>query len=348
MQTLWFILVAFMLTVYVVLDGFDLGAGITHLLVAKTEDERRSILRAIGPFWDGNEVWLIAAGGTIFFAFPLLYASSFSGFYLSLHLVLWLLIFRAIGIEFRAHVDVPVWREFFDGLFFFGSALLAIVLGVALGNVIRGVPLGEDGYFFLPLWSDLKPGPNPGILDWYTVMAGLIAFIALATHGAIYVALKTEGDLSRRSRSVGMALFPVLVVLSVAGLIATIRVRPEVLNNYRAHPVGFVIPIIVVASLGYLLYSLRARQDFRAFMASSCYLAGMLGGAAFALYPTLLPASTNPARSLTIHNSAAGPYSLSGGLIWWGAGMALAIGYFVFVYRMFRGKVSIGNGAHGY
>src|ERR671936_182081 len=161
MPTLWFILVAFMLTMYVLLDGFDLGAGVIHLAAAKTDAERRTIIRAIGPVWDGNEVWLIAAGGTLFFAFPLLYASCFSGFYLPLNMVLWLLILRGVGIEFRMHLDNQVWRDFFDGLFSIGSLLLAIFFGAALGNVIRGVPFRPDHYFFEPLWTNFRPGPDP-------------------------------------------------------------------------------------------------------------------------------------------------------------------------------------------
>src|SRR3984893_1955395 len=162
MGTIWFCLVAFMITMYVLLDGFDLGAGAIHLLVAKTDEERRMVLRSIGPVWDGNEVWLVAGGGTLYFAFPLLYASAFSGFYLPLMIVLWLLILRGLGIELRAHVDLLVWHEFFDGCFAFSSALLAIFFGAALANVIRGVPIGDDNFFFLPLWTNWRVGPNPG------------------------------------------------------------------------------------------------------------------------------------------------------------------------------------------
>src|ERR1051326_5976250 len=157
MPTLWVILVAFMLTMYVLLDGFDLGAGIIHLIAARTDEERRFILLAIGPVWDGNEVWLIAAGGTLFFTFPLLYATSFSGFYLPLIIVLWLLMLRGISIELCSHISNPVWSSFWDGLFFLGSALLTIFYGAAMANVIRGVSLDKNGNFFLPLWTDFSP-----------------------------------------------------------------------------------------------------------------------------------------------------------------------------------------------
>src|SRR3954470_361827 len=165
METFWFIAVAFMITMYVLLDGFDLGAGAIHPFVAKNDDKRRLILRAIGPVWDGNEVWIIAAGGTLFFSFPLLYASSFSGFYLPLIMGLWLLMLRGISIELRSRVDNLVWLTFWDGLFFLGSALLAIFYGAAMANVIRGVPLDSNHFFFEALWTDFNPfSSNPGIL----------------------------------------------------------------------------------------------------------------------------------------------------------------------------------------
>jgi cytochrome d ubiquinol oxidase subunit II len=187
METFWFIIVAVMLTAYVVLDGFDLGTGVIYLAVAKNGVERRLLLRAIGPVWDGNEVWLLSAGGTLYFAFPLLYASSFSGFYLPLMMVLWLLMLRAIGIEFRTHIEHPVWQGFYDVVFSVSSGLLAIFFGAALGNVIRGVPLNAEGYFFEPLWTNFRAGSYPGILDWYTVFTGVIALVTLTVHGALYV-----------------------------------------------------------------------------------------------------------------------------------------------------------------
>ena len=217
MGTLWFWIVAVMLVAYVVLDGFDIGAGIVYLFVARSEEERQQAMRSIGPFWDGNEVWLLAAGGTLFFAFPLLYASAFSGFYLPLMIVLWLLILRAISVELRGHSGEPLWRAFFDALFTFSSSLLAIFYGAALANVIRGVPIGADNYFFLPLWTNWKPGPHPGILDWYTVTGGVLALVALAVHGALYLALKTEGELEQRARAFALKAWAVLLALTAGG-----------------------------------------------------------------------------------------------------------------------------------
>jgi len=348
MQTLWFILVAVMLAAYVVLDGFDIGVGIVHLLAGRTNHERRLILRSIGPVWDGNEVWLLAAGGTLYFAFPLLYASSFSGFYLPLIMVLWLLMLRAVSLEFRAHLHEAVWQTFFDGVFFLSSALLAIFYGAALGNVIRGVPLGKDGYFFEALWTNWRVGAHPGILDWYTVIAGVVALVALANHGAIYLAIKTEGELQQRVSRIALWAWPLLLLLTLVSLVETIRIRPQLDDNYYAHPAALVIPILVFASMALMLHSLLLGKFKSAFACSTVYIGGMLVGAAFGLYPNVLPASTDPSYSLTIYNTAAASYGLSIGLIWWCVGVVFALGYFVFIYRMFRGKVRLDAGEEGY
>ena len=265
METFWFVAVALMLTVYVVLDGFDLGAGIIHHVAAKTEAERRGILRAIGPVWDGNEVWLIGAAGTLFFSFPVLYAASFSGFYLPLMMVLWLLMLRALGIELLGHVDDPLWRRFWDFTFAGSSAALAMFLGAALGNVIRGVPLGAERVFFEPLWTDFLPIGRTGILDWYTVLTGIVAFAALAVHGANYIALKTEGSVQMRARQVGQRAgwgFTVLVAIS---LVATLQVRPDMIGNYRARAWGWLIPLMVVGGLAGMHHARLRQRDLAAF-----------------------------------------------------------------------------------
>jgi cytochrome bd ubiquinol oxidase subunit II len=338
MAGLWFWIVAAMLTAYVVLDGFDLGAGAIYLIAAKTDEERRRVLRAIGPVWDGNEVWLIAAGGTLYFAFPKLYASSFSGFYLPLMMVLWLLILRGISIEFRIHIETEVWKNFFDVVFSVSSILLIVFFGVAFGNVVRGVPLDATGYFFEPLWTNFKLGPKPGILDWYTVLIGVVALVTLTAHGSYYVALKTDEDLGRRARGFALLCWPLQFFLSVITLIATYFIRPEIMANYDNHKIGMLIPILVVASLGVMVWAGPSGKEKLAFVASSTYIAAMLAGAAFALYPVVLPARESK-FDLTISNTAAGIHGLSVGLVWWTFAAVLAIGYFVFMYRMFRGKV---------
>jgi cytochrome d ubiquinol oxidase subunit II len=341
LETIWFILLALMVIAYVVLDGFDLGAGIIQQMVATNYDDRKLILRAIGPVWDGNEVWLIAAGGSIYFAFPLLYASSFSGFYLPLMIVLWLLMLRGIGLELRSHVNHPLWWSLFDSVFSISSLLLAIFFGAALGNVIRGVPLGPDHFFFEALWTNFRVGPNPGILDWYTITIGMLALATLTVHGAHYIALKTEGDLAVRARRAAALGWWPLVVLTVISAIATVYVRPQVTENFRFYLWGWLIPITVAGSLVVMYLYRHNGRDKAAFFSSTAYIIAMLGGAAFAMYPYLLPATTDPAHSLTIYNAKTGPYSLRVGLIWWLTGIALAIGYFAFLYWSFRGKVTL-------
>jgi cytochrome bd ubiquinol oxidase subunit II len=342
METLWFVLVAFMLVAYAALDGFDIGVGIIHHFVARDEDERSLTLRSIGPVWDGNEVWLIAAGGALFFAFPRLYASSFSGFYLPLMIVLWLLMLRGMGVELRSHIADPLWRSFFDFIFSFASLLLAVFYGAAVGNVVRGAPLGRDGYFFEALWTNFRVGRDPGILDWYTALIGLLSFVTLTVHGANYLLVKTEGGVQERARRLARKAWSALVLLTALSLIATLYVRPQALDNFRLHAWGWIIPVAVACALVAMRYFYAVRRDVAAFLSSVVYIAAMLGGAAFAMHPYLLPATTDPSYGLTIYNSQTGAYSLSVGLVWWLSGVAPAIGYFAFLYRSFRGKVRLG------
>ena len=341
MGFIWFWLVAVMIVGYVVLDGFDLGVGVLHLFLVRTEAERRATLRSIGPVWDGNEVWLLAGGGTLYFAFPSLYASAFSGFYLPLMIVLWLLILRGVSLELRNHIEVGVWRSLLDGLFGISSVLLTIFFGAALANVLRGVPLQADGYFFLPLWTNWKPGVHPGILDWYTVIGGLVALVALTMHGALWIAIKTSSDLCRRAHRIVTPLWSILLVLTAVSLLATMNVRPQSLDNYNLHPITFVIPVGVVGSLAGVWIFNRKLQAVSAFLCSSLYLFFMLAGACWGLYPTLLPASTGADRDITLSRALSGPHTLAVGLVWWTFGMTLAVGYFVFVYSRFKGKVDL-------
>jgi cytochrome d ubiquinol oxidase subunit II len=341
MEIVWYCLVAVMLTGYVVLDGFDLGAGIIHFSVARSEPERRQVIRSIGPVWDGNEVWLIAAGGTLYFAFPSLYASSFSGFYLPLMIVLWLLILRGISIEFRSHIDSPVWRPFWDVGFMVSSGLLAIFFGAALGNVIRGVPLDPSGSFFLPLWTDFGVTGQVGILDWYTVQVGILAFVALTLHGALWIAMKTEGEPHRHARRVARASWVGVVLMTTLVTIFTVGIQPKVWANLASYPWGFIFPAIALVGLvGVLIYE-RTGDDVRAFLSSCLYLVGMLTSAAFGIFPYVLPSNTYPNLGLTIYNTAAGAYGLTVGLIWWVPGMILVLAYFTFIYRHFAGKVKL-------
>ena len=340
METFWFVVVTLMLAIYVVLDGFDFGTGIIYLFVTKTEPERRMALGAIGPVWNANEVWLIAGGGLLFFAFPRAYAAGFSGFYLALIIVLWLFIFRGLALELRGHVDHVVWQRFWDLAFSVTSLLLAIVFGAALGNLIRGVPLNADGYFFVALWTDFAPGPQPGILDWYTVLMAVTSVAILTMHGANYLAMKTEGELAERAGRIGEREAWVVVGLTVAAIVSIPFVQPGLRQNYDAHPIGYVLPVMAILSLVGVLYFRRARRDGPAFAASSVVILGLLGSAAWGLFPNLLIATTNPAQSLTIYNAAASPYGLQVGLLWFLPGFGLALAYTVMAHRAFWGKVN--------
>ena len=343
METFWYIAIVFMIIMYVVLDGFDLGTGILYLKAAKTDEERRTLLNAIGPVWDGNEVWLIAAGGTLFFAFPLMYASSFSGFYLPLTIVLWLLIGRALGIELRRHIDNPLWKAFWDTSLSWCSILLVIFFGAALGNIVRGVPIYYEGYFFEPLWTTFTVVPDAGILDWFTVLMALVAVFTLIVHGANYSAMKTENELQIRSRNISKNANWAALILSLAGLIAITIIKPEVWANYSKNTWGYLFPILGFLGMTGMIYFRIKNSDLKAFLSSSLFIAGMLASTAFGIYPVLLPSSIKPEYSLTIYNSKAGDYGLGVGLIWWITGMVFVIGYFVYTFWMFRGKVKIGE-----
>ena len=339
MTTLWFSLVAITIAGYVLLDGFDLGAGIVQLFVAREEDDKTQVLKSIGPVWEGNEVWLVAAGGTLFFAFPALYASAFSGFYLALMIVLWLLILRGIAIEFRHQFDGPLWQRLWSAIFGGASAVLAAVFGIALGNVVRGVPLDSQGYFFLPLWTDFRLGAQPGIIDWYTLLVGMASFLALAVHGSLWVVLKTAGDLQERSRSFGTKCWVGLVAITLLISAVSFSIQPNLGRQFRSHPWGVIFPVAAGAGMvGARVLSSR-RKDMRAFLASGLYLVGMLTSAAFGVFPNVLPSNTTPDLSLTIFNAATSKYGLAIGLWWFIPGMILATAYSVVVHRYFAGKV---------
>jgi len=338
-QIVWFCLVAIMIAGYVVLDGFDLGAGIIHLIVARNESERQQVLRSIGPVWDGNEVWLLAGGGTLYFAFPALYSAAFSGFYLALMIVLWLLILRGISIELRSHIDSALWKPFWDFIFGAASALLALLYGAALGNVVRGVPLDANGFFFLPLWTNLMPGRDAGLVDWYTLLVGAAAFAALTMHGCHWVILKTAGDLQGRSRTLAAKVWWAVLALTSILTLASFGLQSHLSAEFAAHPWGYVFPLLALLGLfGVRVYHSRGKE-LSAFLASCLYLVGMLTSAAFGVFPYVLPSNVSPEAGLTVDNASAAPYGLQIGLAWFIPGMLLATIYSVFVYRKLAGKV---------
>jgi cytochrome d ubiquinol oxidase subunit II len=326
MATVFFIVLAFMITTYVVLDGFDLGVGALHRVLGRSERERDEATGLIGPIWDGNEVWLIAGGGVLFLAFPKAYAAAFSGLYLGLILVLWLLIGRGLGIEMRHQIDNPLWRTACDTVFWLSSAALALVFGVALGNVIRGVPLGPDGYFHLTLFH---------ILNWYALLIGLFGLVVLSAHGANFLAWRATAPLAGRARSWARGLWwgELVLVLGCAG--PTYSVRSEMITNFGDHPWRLVFPVLAMGALGAQFAWQAAGRWSRAFMASCAFIVGLLTTMAAGLHPYVLPAHEHRPYGLTVDNAATGHHALAIAIVWWSIGIVLAIGYFTVIYRLF-------------
>jgi cytochrome bd ubiquinol oxidase subunit II len=346
MEAVWFAIVSAMLAVYAVLDGFDFGVGAIHRLVARTDEERRAVLAAIGPVWDGNEVWLIAAGGVLFMAFPRVYATAFSGFYMALMVVLWLLILRGVAIEFRAHQDNPLWREFWDTVFSLASALLAVVFGTTLGNLIRGVPLGKDGLRGMPLFTNFLPGREPGILDWYTALVGLFTLAALAVHGALFLAWRTAGPVRERSIEFARRAWNAVLVLWAAVTAASAWVQPEALANLAGRPWALTFVVMAVAGLFGAIQLSRRGRDLAAFLGSSAFLLGMVATSLAGNYPFWLRSTLDPSFGLTASNSASGRYALEVALVWWAVGIVLVSGYFINLFRSIKGKVETGTQAN--
>jgi len=338
MEMAWFIVVTVMLAMYVVLDGFDFGVGMVYPFVARTEADRRAVRTSIGPVWNANEVWLIAAGAVLFFAFPKAYAAGFSGFYLALILVLWLLIFRGLALELRGQIDHVLWKQAWDTAFSVSSVLLAIVFGTALGNLIRGVPLNRDGYFFVPFWTDFQPGSDPGILDWFTVLLGLSSSVILAFHGANYLAMKTEGLLHQRVVSAAWILGWVSAGYTALTVMAVPLVQPSLALNFSRNPVVYLAPLIGAIALGYSLYFRLRRRDTSAFLASSVFIFLMLVSVMFGMYPYILVSTTDRALSLTVYNAATDSYGLTTGIAWFSGGFLLILAYQVYLYSQFLGK----------
>jgi cytochrome d ubiquinol oxidase subunit II len=326
METVWFVALAAMIAVYVVLDGFDLGAGALHLRLSRNDEEREQVTSAIGPVWNGNEVWLIAAGGVLFLAFPKVYAGAFSGLYFGLILVLWLLIGRGLALELRHQHENPLWRSACDAIFSLSSLGLAAVFGIAIGNVVRGVPLNADGYFHLPLFS---------ILNWYALLIGLFGLVVLAVHGATFLSFRAHGEVRERAALTARRLWVVEALLFVALIAPTWSVREDMLRNLFERPWTLVFPLLALGGLATLAVELRRERFGRAFGGSAAFILGLLATMAAGLYPDILPAREGDPHGLTVHNAATGSYALEVAIVWWGVGMLLASAYFVHAYRLF-------------
>ncbi len=330
-NAIWFVVLAFMLAGYAVLDGFDLGVGSLHLLLGRTTRERTTLVDAIGPVWNGNEVWLLAAGGAMVVAFPHLYAASFSGFYLALMIVLWLLLLRGLGIEFRHQVDHDLWRHAWDVAFGLASLLLALLFGVALGNVLRGVPLDAGGEF---------RGTFALLLNPFALLGGVVSVATLSMHGAAWIALKTDGELQARARQYASVLWWPALVLPIAMVAASFIVRPDFTHNFLAFPVLFVFPAAALAAIVAARAFRGRHDDLRAFVAGSAYIAAILASVAAGLFPRLLPAGPGSAHpGLDIYNAASAQSSLRIALGIYLFGMTMVLIYLVNIYRVWRGKV---------
>ncbi len=348
MEMLWFWIVSVMVAIYAVMDGFDFGAGILHLFVARTDGERRQVLASIGPWWDGNEVWLLAGGGAMFLAFPKLLAAGFSGFYLAMFLVLWCLVLRGISIEFRSHVGDGMWRAFWDAVFAGSSSLLPILLGAALGNVIRGVPLDATGNFNIPLFTTFGAANPVGILDWYTVLMGVFVLATLAGHGATYLAWKTEGPVQDRSVGSALPIWATVGALWVLATLATARVAPAMFQGWCASPLAWLGTFIYVGGLAAVLLGLRTKRYLVAFLGSSAFILGILATSAASVWPVMLRSTLNPDWSLTAHNASVAASGLRKGFAWWIIGFPIVLGYFAMLFRLFRGKARAAAEGEGY
>ena len=331
LNTTWFLLIWFLLAGYAVLDGFDLGVGVLHLF-ARNDRERRTHMKAIGPVWDGNEVWLIAGGACLFAAFPPVYATVFSGFYLALMLVLFGLIFRAVSLEFRGQVDSPAWRRFWDWSFGLGSLIPAIVFGVAVGNVLRGLPIEADGTLNVPFLALLNP---------YAVLIGVLSLVTFVMHGAAFLALKTEGDLQQRMARWTIGGWTVFVALYLVATLATVFAAPFLFDGILSNSLFWIFFLALLGAVVYLPVANRAGKFLRAFLASSVTIVAMIGLAATSLFPRMVPSSIDLANSLTIYNSSSTARTHTVMLIITLIGMPLVIVYTAYIYRVFRGKVVI-------
>jgi cytochrome d ubiquinol oxidase subunit II len=348
MEMLWFWLVSVMVAIYAVMDGFDFGAGILHHFVARTDSERRQVLGAIGPLWDGNEVWLLAGGGSLFLAFPAVLAAGFSGFYLAMFMVVWTLMLRGIAIEFRSHVTDRMWRAFWDVVFNFASVLLPVLLGAALGNVVRGVPLDQTGYFNIPLFTHFGTHNPVGILDWYTVLMGVFVLMTIANHGALFLAWKTEGPVHERARRFALPLSVLTAVLGGLATLATAQVNPDIYANLPSAPLAWIGLFLFVLGLATVFWGQLTGRFLVAFLGSAGFILGLLAATAACVFPVMLKSTLDPAWSQTAYNAAVSHHGLVTGVKWWFLGFPIAVAYFVFLFRIHRGKVKAAADGKGY
>lgn len=326
-QIIWFGLWGLLWAIYFMLDGFDFGAGILHTFIAKNDTERRIIINTLGPVWDGNEVWLITAGGATFAAFPTTYAYMFSYLYTPLFIILLALIFRGVAFEFRSKKESKGWRKGWDFAIFIGSLVPALLFGVAFGNIFQGLPMDENGYHG-NLFSLLNP---------YGLLTGILFVCLFIVHGALWVEIKTTGELSERAKKIAKKTWPILLVIAVLFLIYT-WFATKLYYNFFTYPIASIIPIIAVVSL-LLIYIFMNSSAVKAFFASCVTILMVVFTGVFGLFPNLIPSSINPQYSLTLMNSSSSPYTLKIMTIVVAIFVPIVIIYQIWAYVIFKSPV---------
>jgi cytochrome d ubiquinol oxidase subunit II len=328
-QIIWFVLWSVLWAVYFMLDGFVLGSGMLQNFIAKNDTERRVVINTLGPVWDGNEVWLITAGGATFAAFPTTYALMFSYLYTALLLLLFALILRGVSFEFRGKVDAPQWKSAWDRALLVSSFIPALLFGVAFGNIFKGLPMDAAGYH----------GGLLSLLNPYGLVTGVLFVLLFLTHGALYLSVKTTGKLKQRSASTASALWIPLLVVAVAFLAYTYPAT-HLFDNFLAHPALLVVPLLAVAALLAVKVFLVRSDLLKAFFSSSLTIVLVVATGVTGLFPNLIPSSLDTQYSLTIYNSSSSPYTLKimTGVI--AAFLPVVIAYKIWVYRVFRAPVT--------
>lgn len=334
----WFAILSLMFAAYAVLDGWNIGCGVIQFLVAKTPSERRQLVSAIGPLWAWSEVWLVAAGGALYLAFPNVVAVAFPGFYLAVFVLLWCLIGRGLAIELGGHLDDPLWRAFWDAAFAVVNILLALLLGAAFGNLVRGVPLQANGTFSLAFFTDFRTQGEVGILDWYTACVAVFTLVCVAAHGASYLVWKTQGAVRDRSLALAQRLWPTVFLLMPLISAATASVRPGMFAEMARRPAAWLSVGLAILGSVVVIRAQRRAQELAAFLGGSAFIAALIGAAAASVFPVMLHSTFDPAYSITAQTGAENG-GLGLALRWWPLALALSVAYFVFVLRQFRGKV---------
>jgi len=330
LQTIWFFLWGLLWALFFMTDGFDFGIGALYPFLGKTDQDKRIMINSLGPLWDGNEVWLITAGGVTFAAFPIVYAVMFSSMYSALMLILFALILRGVSFEFRGKVDDPRWRKIWDTCIFIGSFTPALLFGVVFANIFKGIPIDHNGIYHGTLFTLLNP---------YGLLGGVLFVMLFLVHGSLWLAIKTEGDLHERTASVANKLWPVLLGVVVIFLIAS-RFSTHLYDNYLAHPALFLVILITVFALLSIKFFLAKRAFFRAWFASALTIVGSTFFGIVGLYPNLFPSSLNPKYSLTAQNASSSPLTLKIMLIVVIIFLPIVIGYQIWTYNLFKGKVT--------